>query len=94
MLKPAIDMTDLQYVINKECSKLCSKNQTVFRTASATFARFQFDLYERELKEIAPTLWTVLEAAATSLDMDYKRNSAPASSASTCLVAAAVLLKE
>ena len=58
------------------------------------FARFQFDWYERELKEITPTLWTVLEAAATSLDKDHKRKSAPVSSVPACAVAAAVLLKE
>ena len=58
------------------------------------FARFQFDWYERELKEITPTLWTVLEAAATSLDTDYKRKSVPVSSVPACAVAAAVLLKE
>ena len=94
-LKPTIDIRDLQYIIDKKCSILCSKNRPVFRTASTTeFARFNFDVYERELKEIAPTLWTVLEAAATSLNTDNKSKSAPTSSSSTCVVAAAVLLKE
>ena len=94
-LKPKIDMWDLQYVIDEECSKLCSKNRTVFRTVSTTeFARFTFDVYERELKEIAPTLLTVLKAAAMSLNTDYKRTSAPTSSSSTCVVTEAVLLKE
>ena len=46
-LKPTIDMRDLQYIIDEECSELCSKNRTVFRTASATeFARFNFDVHE------------------------------------------------
>ena len=74
-MKPTIDTRDLQFIIDKECSKLCSKNRTVFRTVSTTeFARFNFDVYERELKEIAPTLWTVLEAAATSLNTTIREN--------------------
>ena len=79
-LRPKTDMRDLQYIIDEECSKLCSKNRTIFRTASTTeIARFNFDVYKRELKEIAPTLCTILEAAATSLNTDYERKSAPTS---------------
>ena len=93
-LRPKVELGDLESIIDHECSKLCSKNHTVFRTMSITdFAEFNWDSYERELKENSPTLWAVLKSAATSLSTKYKRKT-PSSTASTCVLAASALLKE
>ena len=55
---------------------------------------FPWEEFEKELKELAPTLWAALKAAATSLDTKYRRKGMPSSVVSTCVVAAAGLLKE
>lgn len=88
-------VTDLQYVIDEECSKLCSTDRKVFRTSSVKdLVNFQWDKFEKELEDLAPTLWAALKAAAKSLDTQYRRKSTPSSVVSTCVVAAAALLKE
>lgn len=93
-LRPKVELGDLESIIDDECSKLCSPDRTVFRTMSITdFAGFNWNSYERELKEISPTLWAVLKAAATSLNTHYKRKT-PSSTVPTCVVAASALLKE
>ena len=55
---------------------------------------FPWEEFEKELKDLAPTFWTALKAAATSLDTKYRRKSMPSSVVSTCVVAAAALSKE
>ena len=74
-LKGTMDtrLSDIDSVIDDECSKLGSLNRTVFRTTSAAdFAGFHWEKYAQEISAIAPTLWTVLKAAATSLDTRYQ----------------------
>lgn len=67
----------------------------MFRTTSITdFAGFNWDRYERELKEILPTRWLLLKAAATSLDTYYKRKTSSSTISTYCVVATSILQKE
>ena len=72
--KPTVTVADLQYVIDEECSKLCSIDRKVFRNSSVKdLTNFQWEMFEEEMEQFAPTLWAALKAAATSMSTKYKR---------------------
>ena len=93
--RPKINLIDLESVIDEECDKLCSINRAVFRTTSESIDinNFNWKHYEKELKEIAPTMWMALKAASTSLGTKYKRKTNDTQSSRSCVVAATILLK-
>ena len=49
---------------------------------------------KKELKHTAPVLWTVLNAAGTSLGTTYVRKHVSASGSPACVMAAGILLNQ
>ena len=87
--KPEVDSNTIAYIIDEECSRLCAKSVSTFRGTSSSFIYdFQWDVLEEELKHTAPVLWTILNAAGTSLGTTYVRKHASASGSPACVMAA------
>ena len=50
-LRPNVDEKTIAYIINEECSRLCSISTSTFRGTSCSFLKdFQWDAFEEELK--------------------------------------------
>ena len=74
---------------------MCAKSVSTFRGTSSSFIYdFQWDVLEEELKHTAPVLWTILNAAGTSLGTTYVRKHASASGSPACVMAAGILLNQ
>ena len=94
VLKPVVDENSLKLIIDDECDHLCSTSVSYLRGNVSTLCDdFSWSSFEAELQQTAPTLWSVLKAAATPLGSKYVRKHEIAHH-TTCIVAAGLLLNK